>query len=313
MITRRFGSIFGCHHSYMFLGCLMAMLLVIGTRAQSKAEEDRVAITIYGSDLKEESEKQDFEELRNLILDSFDDALWPDFNVLEDINNAKFDIDVKIRGPFNKCNWNIRCRWYSRNSINLDKRGRPILNKCWHPVAHVRYCDEASSDDISQINCLGDILDFTAPQPPRPEKDLCDTSNIRNASKKKIVYTSCFTIQLEEAWREKIKKTADKIPLQIASELSEEFRSLGYEIVPEICVESTTKPQDIYAEIVGMIEELPKEDKIYVSLFVVGGSAHGENDIKKIIYGSTPMIDREDHRNLGESIINHIRIRFKKP
>lgn len=295
--TFRFGSSCACHHSGIILGCLTAILLVVGTCTQSRAEENIVSITIdEPRRLEEGSEKKDFEDLRELILESFEDALSPDFEVSEDGDQAKYSIDLKIRGPYQECDWRVKCKWSEKNS---DKK-----HNCWDPARiNVNYCGPLD-DVFSQIDCLGEIVDFAALVPPEPQK-IC-----AKQKKDKVVYTSCFRVELgDDTWNEKVRKTAAMIPLEIMRELSDEFKALGYRIVANLCPESTPKPQNIAFEIIGMVLHLPKEE-IFVDLFVKEESAQAANDIRKI-NGKTRKMHRDKYRELGKEIIKYIKERFK--
>ena len=177
---RGFVSLYSCHHLGIFLGPLTATLLVVGTCTQAQAEKNSVSITIHEPSLKNESEKEYFGELRDLILESFEDALLENYVVPEDGDKAYFGIDLNITGPFNGCYWRVKCKWSEKSN---NKK-----HKCWDKAANVTWCDTSTIAEMNEIGCLGNIVDFTAHSPPTLPKPLCKT----NENIYKFVHTACF-------------------------------------------------------------------------------------------------------------------------
>jgi hypothetical protein len=289
--------------SRMVRRCLLAVTFVVGVSSGLQAQDSGVAISLDPPDL-EGQELEDFEVIRENILTSFEDALEEDYKIVEDKKDARYFISLDIRGPIQECIWRVKCSW--------SEKGNDERNDCWDPLPAFTFCNKTSLDEnlgaVTQMGCLGNIVDFSAPDTPKiTQGDLCNTPV---TNRNKVVYTTCFKVALQDTtWTTKIGTLVQRIPAQIADQLREDFRKLGYEIIP--CFEGATPPPNIAFSVHGLVQEAPDEDaaRIFVVLYVEKSSGLGADMMEKID-GETDHILRDDYEELGNAIVEHIKKQF---
>ena len=282
---------------------LLVLLMILGTSFHIWAQQSSVFISIRGPEDGTALARKEYEEIKNILGSNLEFKLSSEFLIEDNRDAADYVLELIIDGPLQECYWQVTCNWKGKEASRSKK--------CWNKVAYLPYCRANPLEDIVEIGCLADFVDLGSTPKTLP-KNLCATDKIPNQSSFKIVYTRCFCVQLEdEAWKSRVRLHTPKIPLRIMQEFEADFRKHGYDITPELCLDTDEEPKKVDVEIWGFVEEVPNKDRLVVELFVHERRPLGQHDnFLDRLGGRTREISYEEHMNIGDAIIDYIRERL---